>query len=193
MRRRAYLGTLGAATVCGAVGFGLVSAEETLSTPSVDADGPRRKALVFESDGTEVASFGAQGTVRGDRIDVETELWHRSDTLVERIELRVAMPAEDGGTATDVAVTSPLQGDSSPPPALTLSVPRDDPGTVLEVTDLDDLADETISTIGFVVTPRSEASGTLTVETRVALESTAVLASDYALHGSLDLSFPSFA
>jgi hypothetical protein len=90
-----------------------------------------------------------------------------------------------------VAVVSPVEGDSSPPPELTLSTPADGPGTRIEVTDLDDLADETISTLGFIIIPPANAT-TLTIDCTITLTGSGVLGSDYTLDGEFELRFPEF-
>jgi hypothetical protein len=97
----------------------------------------------------------------------------------------------DGDSAPEVAVISPVEGDSSPPPELTLSTPADRPGTRIEVTDLDDLADETISTLGFLIIPPVNAT-TLTIDCTMRLTESGVLGSDYTLDGEFELRFPEF-
>jgi hypothetical protein len=171
-------------------GCGSLGGDTTLSDPTLLSDSDSRRSLTFTDDGEELANFGADGTVDGGRIDVDTELSHSSDTAVQSISLGLAMPA--GDDAASVAVVSPVEGDSSPPPELTLSTPADRRGTLVEVTDLDDLADETISTISFVVTP-AETATTLTIDCEIILTKGGLAGGDYTLDGTLELRFPELA
>ncbi|RXK52020.1 hypothetical protein EAF64_00175 [Halorientalis pallida] len=98
------------------------------------------------------------------------------------------MPPRDAPAT--VAVESPVSGDSSPPPEVTLSVPDRGQGQLIGISDLDDLADETISTLTLLVRPHPEASGPLSIATTIELGGGGVLASDYTLDGQLDLEFP---
>jgi hypothetical protein len=188
MRRRTYLATIGGAGVLGVAGVGLARSGRTLSDPETVSKSPRRRSLSFYVDGDELANFGADGGVDGDRIDVSTELWHREGTRVRSLRLRVAMPSPDGDSAASVAVRSPVEGDSSPPPSLTLSSADDRPGTVIELSDFDDLADETISTLGLTVDPPAGAT-TLTLEVSIGLDDGGLFATEYTLEGTLQLEF----
>jgi hypothetical protein len=189
MNRRTALTTFATAGGAALAGCGSLGGQTTLSDPTLITDSDSRKSLSFTDGGEEIANFGADGTVDGGRIDVDTELSHSSDTLVDAISLRLAMSAE--GRAASVAVVSPVEGDSSPPPELTLSTPDDARGTLVEVTDLDDLADETISTLSFVITP-AETATTLTFDCDIALSKNGLAGGDYTLDGTLELQFPEF-
>jgi len=189
MNRRIALATFAAAGGATLAGCGSLGGTTTLSDPTLITESDRRRSLTFTADGEEIANFGADGTADGGRIDVDTELSHSSDTTVDSISLGLAMPA--AGRAASVAVVSPVEGDSSPPPELTLSTPADGRGTLVEVTDLDDLADETVSTLSFVVTP-PETATTLTIDCEIELSDGGVVGGGYALDGSLELQFPEF-
>jgi len=67
---------------------------------------------------------------------------HQTESVDARNSNRI--PAE-------VAVVSPVEGDSSPPPSVALYTPDQALGTIIEITDLDDLADETISTLNLIL------------------------------------------
>jgi hypothetical protein len=192
MRRREFVAALGAAGIAGVAGCGAVGGEVVLSEPSVGEDSPGRKYLEWSADGESVASFGVTGGVTSGIIDLfQTELSHRDGTEVTRIELRVRMP--DAESAADVAVVSPVEGDSSPPPSLALYSPEDAPGTAIEVTDLDDLADETIDTLEFLVKPVDETATELEIDATIELTKGGVLGDDFTLNGELELSFPDLA
>ena len=85
------------------------------------------------------------------------------------------MPSTGSGSAADVAVLSPVTGDSPPPPSISLSSPRPSPGTLIESTDLDDLADETISTLDLVVRPPSSTATTVAFDATIELTNNALL------------------
>ncbi|MBX0285535.1 hypothetical protein EGH22_04295 [Halomicroarcula sp. F28] len=89
----------------------------------------------------------------------------------------------------EISLIAPVEGDSSPPPSITLSYPDREPGVLVEVTDLDDLADETISTLDFLVRPR-EPAPELAIDTSIALTDGGWLATDYRLTGELRLPIP---
>ncbi|GAA0680636.1 hypothetical protein ACFQDG_06830 [Natronoarchaeum mannanilyticum] len=190
MRRRTCLAALGTAGASALAGCGTVRSETALSSPTVHADSESRKSLQFESGGEEIGSIGADGAVSNGRIDLSTEIWHREGTRVEAIELHVWMPPAPEGSPAEVALASPVQGDSSPPPDVTLSTDRDEPGAVIEIDDLDDLADETISTIDLVVTPRDDRATTLVIDSTIDLGSSSLLTGGYELDGQLELEFP---
>jgi hypothetical protein len=190
MNRRTYLATVASAGVAATAGCSAVGKSTTLSAPTVNTESSGRKALIFTSNGEEVGHFGVDGSVESDRIDLSTEIWHRDGTNVESIELRIWMPEAATESHADIAVVSPVQGDSSPPPSVTLSTPDRDLGTIIEVTDLDDLADETISTLNLIVVPGSETATALTIHTTIELTSDGILGSDYTLDGELQLAYP---
>lgn len=100
------------------------------------------------------------------------------------------MPEIATESPAEVAVSSPVEGDSSPPPSIALYTPDQDPGTIIEITDVDDLADETISTLDLIVIPGSEAATDLNIHATIELAAGGVLSSDYTLDGELQLAYP---
>jgi hypothetical protein len=171
-------------------GCGTVTGREVLSDPTVNKESPGRKVLIFTSNDTEVGHFGVDGNVDADRIDLSTEIWHQEGTRVTSVKLRLWMPETATETPADVAVASPVEGDSSPPPSVTLSTPNQTLGTVIEVTDLDDLADETISTLELIVIPGSDTATNLNIDVTIELSGGGVFSSDYTLDGELQLAYP---
>ena len=190
MNRRTYLSAVCAAGVTATAGCGAISEQQTLSDPTVNEDSPGRKAIIFTSDENEVGHFGAHGRVVSNRIDLSTEIWHQKGTLVKSIKLRLWMPETATESPAKVAVVSPLEGDSSPPPFVSLSTPKRDLGTIIEITDLDDLADETISTLNLIVIPGSETATDLNIHATIELSGEGFLSSDYTLDGELQLTYP---
>ena len=190
MDRRTLLASLGAAGVAGTAGCGALGGNRTLSDPTVDRDSPSRAALLFSDGDTEVGTLGVGGSVGTDAIRLDTNIWHRDDTRVESIRLHVWTEPDD--EPADVALVSPVTGDSSPPPSVSLGLPDRGYGTVIEIDDLDDLADETISTIDLLVAPRSESFEGTVIDAEIELSGTAWNGDDYTLRGRLDLSFPEF-
>ncbi|MFB6129047.1 MAG: hypothetical protein ABEJ47_04710 [Halorhabdus sp.] len=188
MQRRRFLAGLATAGSVVAAGCGAVSGDRTLSEPTVTSDSPGRRALVFTRDGDEIGHVDVDGQIDSGVIDLSTEIWHREGTLVNAIELRLWTPGTDA-TPAEVAVVSPIEGDSSPPPEVTLSTPDRKPGTVVAITDLDDLADETISTIDLNVDP-PDAAGALAVHATVELTGAGLLGANYTLDGELELAYP---
>jgi hypothetical protein len=134
--------------------------------------------------------LSVSGAVSSGQIELESELWHESGTTVESITLQVWMPSDEPGPAADVAVVSPVEGDSSPAPLLSLYTPDRGKGTVIEVTDLDDLGDETISTLDLIVQPRPAAGTELLIDGEIELGGGGLLGGGYSLSGRLDLDFP---
>lgn len=191
MNRRSFLATAAAAGVAGTAGCGALRGTESLADPTVLSPAPQRGSLSFTQGGSELANFGADGTLVDDSVvRLGTELSHREGTSVTRIRLRVWMPDRETNTPADVAVISPVEGDSSPPPSLTLFTPERAPGTAIAVRDLDDLADETISTLDLLVRPRGGGARTVAIDVSVALSEGGALGTDYDLEGRFDLEFP---
>lgn len=174
-------------------GCGTIAGEQTLSDPTVDAESSGRRTLIFTSDGEEVGHFGVDGRIESGWVTLTTEIWHRENTRVESIRLRVWMPESVRESPADVAVVSPVEGDSSPPPSVALYTPERDLGTAIEITDLDDLADETISTLELVVKPGTATATELNVHVTIELTNEGALGSDYALDGTLRLTYPELA
>lgn len=193
MNRRSFLGGLCGTGVVTLAGCTAPGGTTTLSEPSVAEDSPGRRALIFAADGEEVGNVGVDGTVRDGLVRLTTEFWHRDGTTVDSIRLQVWMPESARETPAEVAVVSPVEGDSSPPPSVTLSTPDRGLGTVIELTDLDDLADETISTLALLVVPGSETATELTVDATVELSGRGLLAEDFTLDGTLELEYPELA
>ncbi|KAB7513669.1 hypothetical protein DMP03_11570 (plasmid) [Halosegnis rubeus] len=100
------------------------------------------------------------------------------------------MPETAMESPAEVAVVSPVEGDSSPPPSVALYTPDQALGTIIEITDLDDLADETISTLNLIVIPGSETATRLNIHTTIELSGGGTLSSDYTLDGELQLVYP---
>ncbi|MEF8784707.1 MAG: hypothetical protein V5A45_02150 [Haloarculaceae archaeon] len=190
MDRRAYLTTICSAGAVATAGCGTVAGKQTLSEPTVRTESDGRKALIFTADDSEVGHFGVDGNVDSNRIDLSTEIWHREGTEVHAIKLRVWMPELATESTAEVAVVSPVEGDSSPPPSVALYTPNRALGTVVEVTDLDDLADETISTLDLTVKPGAETATVLKIHAAIELTGGGVLSSDYLLDGELKLPYP---
>jgi hypothetical protein len=190
MHRRTYLTAIGTAGVVATAGCGMVSGEQTLSEPTVNAESPGRKALIFTANDAEVGHFGADGRVDAGRIELSTEIWHKKGTNVESIKLRVWMPETATDSAAEVAVVSPVEGDSSPPPSVALYTPERALGTVIEISDLDDLADETISTLDLIVTPAAGTASKLNIDVTLELTGNGIFDSDYTLDGVLELAYP---
>lgn len=59
-----------------------------------------------------------------------------------------------------------------------------------EITDLDDLADETISTLELIVIPGSDTATNLNIDVTIELSGGGVFSSDYTLDGELQLAYP---
>ncbi|WP_243838087.1 hypothetical protein [Halobacterium sp. R2-5] len=190
MNRRTYLAAVGTAGIAASAGCSAVTGTQTLSDPTVHEDSPGRKALVFNSNDGEVGHVGVDGHVKSDRIELTTEIWHQDGTRVDSIELRVWMPEIATESPAEVAVAAPVEGDSSPPPSLSLSTPKRDLGTAIEITDLDDLADETISTLNLIVIPGSRTATDLNIHATIELSGGGILSTDYTLDGELQLAYP---
>jgi hypothetical protein len=190
MYRRAVLAGLGTAGTAALAGCGVARGQTTLSDPTVEADGPGRKVLLFSTDGEELAHFGVDGRVRDGAVKLQSELWHRDGTLVDAVRLQMWMPDAETDSTTDVGLVSPVEGDSSPPPEVTLSTPERGRGTVIEIGDLDDLRDETISTIALLVSSIAEGATEIAIDVEIELTSGGVVGDSYTLEGRLDLSYP---
>lgn len=193
MNRRTYLAAVCSAGVTATAGCSTGMGQQSLSDPDVDIESPGRKALIFTSDGEEVGNFGVDGSVESDRINLSTELWHQDGTTVESIKLRLWMPETAPDSAAEVAVVSPVEGDSSPPPSVSLYTPDRDLGTIIEITDLDDLADETISTLDLIVIPATDTATDLNIHATIDLAEDGVLNNGYTLDGELQVTYPELA
>ena len=178
------------AGVTATAGCSTFSGEQTLSDPAVKAESSGRKAIIFTSDDREVGHLGVDGSVTSDRIDLSTEIWHQNGTRVDSIKLRLWMPETATEFPAEVAVVSPVEGDSSPPPSVSLYTPDRKLGTIIEITDLDDLADETISTLRLIVIPGSHTATGLNIHATIELSGGGVLRNDYTLDGELQLDYP---
>lgn len=190
MNRRQYLAALGSASALATAGCATPRSSRTLTDPEVHADAPHRKWLAWTEDGESLAELGVTGTVGPGLVALDTEIPHRDGTQITEIALRVAMPPAAVDAATDVAVVSPVQGDSSPPPSLSLHSPDRSLGTVVEVTDLDDLADETISTLDLLVKPGTATATTIVIEGTLGLSTGGWTGQDYTLQGQLRMTVP---
>jgi hypothetical protein len=191
MNRRSFLGTVGTAGVGVTAGCSTLRGSETLSDPTIHTDSSQRKSLRFSANDEELASFGVSGRVTSGVIYLSTEIPHQDGTTLTSISLRVWMPPP--AATTLVAVVSPVEGDSSPPPTVTLSTPDDGPGTLIEISDLDDLQDETISTLDLIVRPGSETGTSLGLAPTLELADGGLVSTTYTLTGQLQLEFPELA
>lgn len=187
--RREFVVALGTTGAVGLAGCGAVRGEETLSDPTVHENGPARRSIEWTDDDGTVGEFGGDADMIGGEldpglIDLSTELSHREGTEVESIDLRIWMPS--AGSPADVAVVSPVEGDSSPPPSLSLYTPDREEGTAIAVEDLDDLADETIDTLAFMIRPPSMSTATLAIDATIELTGGGIASTDYTLEGRLE-------
>ncbi|WP_241432058.1 hypothetical protein [Natrinema altunense] len=189
VNRREYLAAACSTGVIATAGCSAIGDEQTLSDPTVHGDSSGRKTLVFTTTDGDIGKFGASSYVSSGVIDVPIEIWHREGTAVKAIKLRVWMPEVARESPAEVALTSPVEGDSSSPPSVALYTPDRGPGTVIEISDLDDLADETISILKLLVKPTAETATTLTIHATIGLTSSGILEDDYALDGDLQLTY----
>ncbi|WP_245852925.1 hypothetical protein [Natrinema ejinorense] len=190
MNRREYLAAICSTGVVATAGCSAIQSNQTLSDPTVHGDSRGRKTLVFATTDEEVGKFGVTGRVDSGVIDAPLEIWHRAGTAVKSITLRVWMPEVATESPPTVAIASPVEGDSSPPPSVALYTPDRALGTVIEISDLDDLADETISILNLLVKPVAETASKLTIHTTIELTSSGILESNYTLDGELQLTYP---
>lgn len=75
-------------------------------------------------------------------------------------------------------------------PSIALYAPPRKLGTSIEITDLDDLADETISTLNLIVIPGSDTATTLNIHATIELSGGGPLSSDYTLDAEVRLAYP---
>ena len=190
MNRRECLAAVCSTGVVATAGCSAIRSEQTLSDPTVHADSSRRKTLIFATTNEEVGKFGVNGRVDSGVIDAPIEIWHREGTVVTSITFRIWMPEVARESPPKVALVSPVEGDRSPPPSVALYTPDRTPGTVIEVSDLDDLADETISILNLIVKPVAETATKLNIHTTIELTSSDILESNYTLNGALQLTYP---
>lgn len=190
MNRRTYFASVCGAGVAATAGCNTVSGSKTLSEPTVNTESSGRKALIFTERDEEVGHFGVDGSVTSERINFTSEIWHQNGTNVESIRLGVWMPEIATKSPAEVALVSPMEGDSSPPPSVALYTPEQALGTVIKITDLDDLADETISTLNLIVIPGSETATRLDIHTTIELSGSGTFSGDYTLKGELQLAYP---
>lgn len=190
MDRRKYLTAVCSTGAITIAGCSSIAEQQTLSEPSVKTESNGRKALIFTSDGVEVGHFGVDGNVTSNQISLSTEIWHQDGTNVQSIKLRVWMPETATESTAEVAVVSPVEGDSSPPPSVALYTPDQSLGTIIEITDLDDLANETISTLNLLVNPGSETATRLNIHITIKLTESDALSNNYTLDGELRLVYP---
>ncbi|MFT4920844.1 MAG: hypothetical protein ACI8XM_000035 [Haloarculaceae archaeon] len=190
MNRRRYIAAICTAGIGATAGCSTGTGNQTLSDPTVNEETPGSQAIIFTANDAEVGHLGVDGSVESDRVDLSTEIWHQDGTRVKSIELRLWMPEIATESPAKVAVTSPVEGDSSPPPSISLYTPDRDLGTIIEITDLDDLADETISTLNLIVIPGSDMATDLNIHATIDLSGGGILSSDYTLEGELQLAYP---
>lgn len=190
MHRRTFLTAVCGVGIAATGGCGAVVGDQTLSDPTVETESSGRRTLIFTSNEEEVGHFGVDGRVESGWVTLTTEIWHRESTNVESIRLRVWMPEVARESPATVAVVSPVEGDSSPPPSVALYTPEQGLGTAIEITDLDDLADETISTLDLVVKPATATATELNIHATIELASDGALGKDYTLDGALRLTYP---
>ncbi|MDT3437126.1 hypothetical protein KZ498_19985 [Haloarcula sp. 1CSR25-25] len=100
------------------------------------------------------------------------------------------MPETATESPAKVAVVSPVERDSAPPASVCLYTSTRGLGTVIEITDLDDLADETIRTLDLIVIPESDTATDLTIHATIKLSGGGVLSSNYTLAGERQLGYP---
>lgn len=189
MNRREYLAAVCSTGVIATSGCSAIGGEQTLSEPTVHGDSSGRKTLVFTTTDGEIGKFGATSYVDSGVINVPIEIWHCEGTAVTSIKLRVWMPEVARRSPAEVAITSPVEGDSSPPPSVALYTPDRGLGTVIEISNLDDLADETINILKLLVKPTAETATKLTIHAMIGLTSSDILKGDYTLNGDLQLTY----
>ncbi len=188
MHRRTILTTLCTAGIGGIAGCGMLRSETTIADP-VFHTGEGRHALTFTSNGEDIGSIGVTGNVGSETITLHTDIWHRKGTHVQSIKLRMWMPSPQTDSAADIAIISPVEGDG-PPPRIHLSTPSRRQGTIIEVTHLGDLKNETISTLDFMINPRSKTATTLRIDCTIELTSSGWAGKSYTLEGQLPVEFP---
>lgn len=168
----------------------MVSGSEALSDPTVHTNSPSRRSLEWTANDESIGELGASVTPSTGVVDVSTELSHSEGTNVDSIKLRAWVESPETDIPADIALVSPVEGDSSPPPSISLYSPDRRQGTVIEITDLDDLKDETISTINLLIKPQSESATMIKIDATIELTGSGVLSTDYTLTGELPVKIP---
>ncbi|UDF60580.1 hypothetical protein [Halobacterium sp. BOL4-2] len=193
MNRRKYITAACGASIATIAGCSKLAGKKTLSDPKIDPGPGGGTTMTFTDNNSEIAHLSVSKRVSPDRAHLPMEIWHRQGTKIKSIKLRVWMPEIATEFPAKVAVVSPVEGDSSPPPSLSLYTPERLPGTNIEVSDLDDLSDETISTLNLIIIPNSEKAVDIKIHGTIELSSSNILGSSYTLDGEMKLSYPELA
>ncbi len=193
VRRRSLLATVATVGAAGVAGCGTLRTHRTLTDPTRAESNPARASLTFDADGSAVASLGVRARSDDDRARLDTELSHAEGTTLTSIRYRVWMPDSTGNTPPTVAVVSPVEGDTGPPPTLTLDTPDRGRGTAVTVEDLGDLADETVSTLDLLVDPVEDNGNRIALATTIGLHDGGTFGTRYTLEGRLALDLPALA
>ncbi|MFB6077832.1 MAG: hypothetical protein ABEJ80_02495 [Halarchaeum sp.] len=188
MNRRAYLAALGGTALAASAGCSAPGGRRTLSDPTVSTDSPGRKTASFALADRTLGEFSADGAVDGDLLRLTLTLRPGDGARTDSFAFRLWMP-DAADVPAEIALVSPVQGDASPPPSVTLATADDGPGQVVRVTDLDDLSPNTVR-VPFLVRPRSGTPTTVAVRGRLRVTDTGALATRYALHGGFRLRYP---
>lgn len=169
-----------------------VASRSTLDDPTVERENDGETHLIYRTEQAELATVTIQpGKERyagsGDgTLPVDVSLWHRDETTIESLRLKLRAPPSGTGVFPQIALTTPAW---NPHPSIQFHTDRDDGGMILEIDEMGDQGDGTM-TFEFILTTLPASVAELLVEVTAQLTGDSVLDDTYTLEGRTRVELP---
>lgn len=185
MDRRGYLHLAATVGCAGLAGCGGLGGPTALSEPTTESD-PGERRLTWRAGEQELCTFELSGRYpESGELYLWTNITHPEGTLLDTLRLRIRVPGE----VADVALLTPVEGDSAIAPSMTLGSTDGGLGTELVIEEFGELADDDLMALEFLVV-YGEGATELTVETVIDLSERGLFGDSYRLSGEPSLPFP---
>lgn len=186
MNRRTVLATIGGVSALSFAGCASVGGSTVLANPTEEVEADGETHLSFETDGDRLATLTVQPPNHGSiPIPVDVSIGHRETTTITDLEHNLRAPPGGSGVPAQIALTAP-QWQPHPPVQLYNS---QDGGTVLDIDDMDEQGEGTVS-FEFFVAPVEDVPSELLVEATIGLTERGVLGRQYTARARTRVRLP---
>lgn len=192
MDRRTFLSAAGGTGLLSLAGCTAIASQSTLDNPTVERENDGETHLVYKTDQEELATVTIQPgreryTGSGDgSLPVDVSLWHRDETKIESLRLKLRAPPSGAGVPAQIALTAPAW---NPHPSIQFYTDRDDGGMILEIDEMGEQGDGTI-TFEFILTALAESVSELRVDVTAQLTENSVRDKAYTIEGRTRVPLP---
>jgi hypothetical protein len=192
VKRRTFFGAAGGAGLLSLAGCTAVASQSTLDNPTVERENDGETHLIYKTDQEELATVTIQpGRKRyagsGDgTLPVDVSLWHRNETKIESLRLKLRAPPSGAGVPAQIALTTPPW---NPHPSIQFYTNRDNGEMILEIDEMEEQGDGTM-TFEFILTDLAASVSELRIDVTAQLTENSILGETSTIEGRTQVPLP---